>query len=210
MAAKPELLADLKEAAGSPGPALVLAVGSPPMALLRPVASKPGRQSANDIALLTKWRNANRKAFLTDFLATEDRTSRWLADSVAPDNGRILFMIDLPDGRTVGYMGLAFIDWSRGYGEADSIVKGEATEPGLASACLGSLIDWARGSLGLARIGVRVRSDNPALRFYEKLGFKELSRRALESHVVGDMVSMREVEDMPANGLALVHMEYMP
>lgn len=209
MSTNPELLVQLKAAAGSPGPALVLPVGSPPIALLRPVAGKAGRQSAKDVALLTKWRNANRKAFLTDFIATEERTSRWLEGSVATDDGRILFMIDLPDGRTVGYMGLAFIDWSRGYGEADSIVKGESTEPGLAAACLASLIDWARGSLGLARLGVRVRSDNPALRFYEKLGFRETHRRALEARVEGDMVSLREVGDAPADGLALVHMEHM-
>ena len=44
------------------------------------------------------------------------------------------------------------------------------------TAALHTVLDWARGPLGLKELGVRVRSDNPALAFYEKAGFCEMQR----------------------------------
>ena len=95
-----------------------LPVGDPARAWLRPAGS-----DAADTARLTEWRNRFVRAFLTEFEATEERTSHWLKESVAPDETRILFMLDLPDGGTVGYLGLAFIDWESGRGEADAVVR---------------------------------------------------------------------------------------
>ena len=206
----PELIQALKFSAGGTGPQFCLPVGKPAFAWMRPVAMQSARQSKQDVELLTKWRNANVGAFLTEFVATQARTSAWLAGEFARDDSRILFMLDDDSGETVGYMGLAYIDWSSGYGEADSIVKGVPTRKGLATVALTTLIDWAKGSLGLSTIGVRVRSDNPALGFYLKLGFVELRRNAMVRTESCGQVSWHEDTEITSSSPSLVHMRHLP
>lgn len=205
-----ELLRVLKRSAGLPGPQLCLKVGAPAIAWLRPVATEPERQDPLDLERLSEWRNANVGAFLTEFQATPARTSAWLANDISGNDTRALFMIDDASGQTVGYMGLAYINWDGSYGEADSIVKGIPTEKGLAALAIDSLIQWARGSLGLKTIGVRVRSDNKALAFYEKVGFVELRRVPLVRTEHDGQVNWREHHDGAPSSLSLVHMRYNP
>jgi RimJ/RimL family protein N-acetyltransferase len=126
---------------------------------------------------------------------------------VGPDDTRILFMVDdARTGQTVGYMGLAFIDWERRSGEADAIVRGGDAAPGMMTRALRTMLDWASVQLGLRQLGVRVRSDNPAVTFYGKLGFRELRRVPLQ-RVEGDgLIEWVENESLPAREPSLVHM----
>ena len=180
----------------------------PPAGLLRAVATRRGTASPADVRALTDWRNRFVGSFLTEFEATEDRTERWLAETVGPDDTRILFMVEDDGGRTVGYIGLAFIDWATGAGEADAVVRGADAPRGLMTQALAALWCWGREELGLARLGVRVRSDNPALAFYEKAGFRERRRTALRRE--HDEDGVRWVEDPSGDSgtdPSLVHME---
>lgn len=138
---------------------------------IRPITLIKSYQSIGDIECLTKWRNLYRKSFLTDFIATNERTSNWLEESVLKDDKRILFMVENNQGKNIGYMGMAYIDWSRKYAETDSIVRGEPAPKGLMSSALRSLIQWGKNFLGIENIYVRVLDDNPAIKFYEKMGF---------------------------------------
>src|SRR5688500_14144938 len=160
-----QLLVALKECAGKPGPQLMLDAGNGE-AFLRVVATRKEMQDQSDVLRLTEWRNRHVGAFLNEFVATEARTASWLSSTVGPDDSRILFMVDDAAHDTVGYMGVGFIDWSAGYGEADSIVRGIPARKGLMRLAMKSMVSWAQGQLGLGKIGVRVRSDNPALKFY--------------------------------------------
>ena len=57
---------------------------------------------------LTKWRNLAKKAFLTQFKATSERTKTWLENVVLNDNKRILFIIyeqETPVGH-IGFINL--------------------------------------------------------------------------------------------------------
>ena len=157
------------------GAGLVLPVAAP-AAWLRPVATDPARLDPADVGRLTAWRNRHVRSFLTEFEATPQRTADWLTRVVGPRDSKILFMVDEPDGRTVGYMGLDYIDWERRYGEADAIVRGEDAPRGLMRAALLTLLRWGRRSLGLERLDVRVLADNPAVEFYRKVGFVEHER----------------------------------
>src|SRR5580704_10928644 len=108
------LLTAIKESAGLT-PCLSIVVGQPPIALLRPVATEPDRMDRDDVQRLTDWRNRHVRSFLTEFVATPARTSRWLTTSVRGNSSKVLFMVDEISGRTVGYMGLDCIEWGTGY-----------------------------------------------------------------------------------------------
>ena len=203
-------LAALKELAGGPAPAPCIPVGSPPIALLRVVATRGDRMSADDVSRLTEWRNKFVTAFLTEFRATDTQTAHWLLHHVGPSASKILFMVDDLDGRTFGYMGLDAIDWARGTGEADAIVRGGDAPRGAMAAALTTLLEWARTALGLRELRVRVRSDNPAVAFYEKIGFRETRRVALRRTEAPGKVTWVEDPKLPSDGLALVHMVHEP
>lgn len=162
-----------------------------PGVVLRPInASEP---SVNDIKLLTEWRNRDVKSFLTEFNATPERTRAWLTEAIQKDDSRILFMIeDARAGTALGYIGLAFIDWERGLAEPDSVVRGQTGQPGLMSAAMHSLLDWARHELGLLEFSLRVLRDNPALRFYKRFGFQEVKRVPLVCEQTADGCMWRE------------------
>jgi RimJ/RimL family protein N-acetyltransferase len=202
-----ELLRATKAAASSTPPSLSIPVDQPVAGMLRPVATRLERVSPDDVRALTEWRNRFVQAFLTEFHATEERTRRWLVESVGPDDSRILFMLDDAGGRTVGYMGLAFIDWKTGYAEADAVVRGADAPHGLVTRALRTMWRWGRAGLGLSRLGVRVRSDNSAIAFYEKAGFREVRRGPLRRMEAADGVRWVEDASLADGELSLVHME---
>lgn len=189
-------------------PVLSIPVGSPVEAILRPVSTSKGNLNADDVRKLTTWRNRHVKSFLTEFEATESRTGNWLTQIVGPDDTRILFMIDDIFNRTFGYMGLAFIDWEEGYGEADAVVRGDDVAPGTMTRTLKTMLKWAQLQLNIYKIGVRVRSNNTALNFYYKAGFKEIKRVPLSKVEEANMIKWVENELLHQPDLNLVYMIY--
>jgi len=173
-------------------------------AMLRPISTRPGELNAGDVARLTAWRNRFRTSFLDEFEATEVHTARWLTKVVGPDEGKILFMLDDVDGRSVGYMGLAFIDWSRGSGEGDAVVRGEASSAGTVTHALRTMFVWAQDQLNLREIRGRARSDNPALAYFLKFGYTEVKRVPLQR--AGEGSEQRWVEGGDDRSLELVHL----
>jgi RimJ/RimL family protein N-acetyltransferase len=202
------LLRALKDVTRAGAPSLVLPVGEPLRALLRPIATVPGALDAEDVRLLTEWRNRHVQRFLTEFVATEARTAAWLAGTIHANGSKMLFMLDAPDGTRLGHLGIGFIDWHGGYGEADAIVSGGASPPGLMKLALQTLLRWAREQLGLAHLAVRVRSDNPALEFYRRVGFVEYRRMPLVAERLIDSVVWHEVLPHIDSPVSLVHMRY--
>lgn len=188
-----------------------------------PVADAPGvrlravmpeQPDEHDVQRLTDWRNRNVRSFLTEFEATPDRTRRWLTQSVAGDDSRILWMIEGPQNETIGYIGLAAIDWPSGSAEADSVVRGLEGHPGVMTRALQSLIQWAQSELGMLNINVRVLGDNPACAFYEKFGFRETRRVPLRRAIHGDCVAWEPCSESTADfgshePRCLVHMELL-
>lgn len=206
-----DLLTNLKSRAGAPGPALSLPVGSPVRAWLRPVATRKEFLDADDVSRLTAWRNRFVTSFLNEFVATDRQTTNWLVETVGREDNRILFMADHSDGTTFGYMGLAFIDWEKGIGEADAVVRGEEAPRGLMTGALRTLLDWAQGQLGLREVHVRVRSDNPALEFYRKFGFAEQKRVPLRrTEVPGKIIWVETPDAKTGSEPTLVHLKLPP
>lgn len=160
------------------GGATVIEIKGVDNARLRPVSC--GQPASADVHYLTLWRNQNVHAFLSEFVATEVRTERWLREYVGPDPTRAVFMVEVED-QIVGYMGLAQIDWNRRSFELDGIVRGRTDAPrGLMTGGVLAMIDWAASYLGLDHPAVRVLAHNThAVAFYRRMGFAESRREAL-------------------------------
>lgn len=202
-----QLFAALKSSTRAGQPGLVLPVGQPLEAVIRPIATDPGHLDPVDVQLLTEWRNRHVKSFLTEFVSTSERTAAWLGTAVHANPGKMLFMVDTAAGQRVGHVGLGFIDWQRGYGEADAIVSGGESPPGLMKRSLLALMQWSRDALGLQTLAVRVRSDNTAVDFYRKVGFCEYQRVPIVATAVPEGIHWAEdvaATDAPAS---LVYMQ---
>lgn len=203
-----QCLAFLKGTAAAGKASLVLPVGSPVVAYLRTIPSAAGCLDPLDLELLSEWRNRFVKSFLTEFVATPARTASWLNGPVHANDGKILFMVENLHGERLGHIGLAFIDWTTGYGEADAIVRGGDAPPGLMKLALQTTLKWAKEQLGLTTLGVRVRSDNSALDFYRKVGFEETKRVPLAVTKSDDMITWFEDPDLTESQASLVYMIY--
>jgi hypothetical protein len=104
-------------------------------------------------------------------------------------------------------MGLAFIDWEAGSAEVDAIVRGAKAPPDLMARSILTMWSWGRSALGLERLLGRVRSDNPALQFFEKVGIREHDRVPLRREEAGDEARWVEDPSLDAGDPSLVHME---
>jgi len=176
---------------------------------LRPICSAVATRDDPDVGLLTDTRNRYPRSFITEFVATRDRTARWLREVVTANPGKLLFVLE--DGTdAIGYMGLDFVDWQENTGELDSVARSSPNRPGAMTKGAKTLIAWAREQLELDDIRVRVRSDNPALAFYRKLGFRELRRVPLRSSYDTELerVVWSEEPDLGEPELWLVHHRY--
>lgn len=205
-----QLLAALKAGAAPGNVGLVIPVGKPVSAVLRVIPTRAGNHDPVDLELLSEWRNRYVKSFLTEFDAHPARTAAWLSGHVHGNDGKILFMVESLDGARLGHIGLAFIDWDSGYGEADAIVRGGDSPPGLMKLALQTTLRWARDQLGLTSLGVRVRSDNTALDFYRKVGFRETKRVPLARAEQADGIVWTEDPSLPLSEeqASLVYMLY--
>lgn len=203
-----QLLTALKRTGGCRATPLQISIGSPARGFLRPVATTMERLAHEDLVVISEWRNRFVNSFLTEFHATPERTARWLVHTVGPNESKMLFMLDLPDGETIGHIGIDFINWETGHAEADSVVRGRDAPKGLMSDALKTLIAWADCQLGIISFGVRVRSDNSALAFYRKAGFKEINRIPLRRTDEPGMTRWTEDTNAMDSELYLVHMIY--
>lgn len=200
------LLVALKATAVPNGVGLTIPVGRPIRAVLRPVSTRKGHLNAADVIRLTDWRNRFGRAFLTEFDATYERTSNWLIEVVGPSHTRVVFMVDDLAGHTVGYMGLACIDWESGSFEIDAIVRGEEASRGLMGEAVRTMIRWARCQLGLGDAQVRVLADNNAREFYRRIGFRDARQVPLRRVEEPGMTRWVEEDAGPVGSRSLIYM----
>lgn len=198
----------LKSLPSSKSLSLVIPIGDPVIAYLRPIPTLNIRPDDDDINLLTLWRNKYVNSFLTIFVANNTQTYNWLRNYVHNNNGKVLFMIDDIDRKTLGHVGLGFIDWKRKYGEADAIVNGGDAPRGLMKKALLTMLLWAKNVLCLEILAVRVRSDNEAIHFYKKVGFIEKKRVLISPVIDGDEINWIETPEFEnkVDSVYLVHM----
>lgn len=131
------------------------------------------------VSALTKWRNKNSQAFLTQFEATETRTASWLSNVVIPSRDRMLFMIIDADDELIGNVGIANLNGESA--ELDNVLRGEISRfPGIAAAAVRALLKWAFRELELKTVYLNVFANNDkAVGLYKSLGFLPAGERRL-------------------------------
>ncbi|TDV91133.1 acetyltransferase (GNAT) family protein [Halomonas alkaliantarctica] len=183
--------------------ALALPVAETDFALY-PINCNPDCVDEIVVSMLTEARNRNRDSFLTYFEATPERTFHWITSSVAKDNTRILFALrEVGTRELYGYMGLAYGDAGGGRIEGDAIVRfSDISRPGLMRAAFLSLVEWVMIDIGIKEVWVRVRSSNPAVKFYNQCGFS-VEFEAPLYEINGSLGELVELSETPLQNYAV-------
>ena len=135
---------------------------------------------------LTAWRQRYMRYFLTQFVATSERTLSWIRRVVLPSPDRILFLVYSAEGDLVGNSGVCSL--RPPYGELDNLIRGEkGGDARLIYFSEIALLRWLYGSLGCQRIGLQVFSNNrPTIALHSSVGFSVLRNHKLTFTDDGD------------------------
>ncbi len=153
-------------------------------------------QNSEIIGLLTKWRNQYMQCFLTQFAATEERTSQWLKNTVLPAEDRILFLVCDQIGQAIGNFGLCKV--GKEYAELDNILRGEKVVcRNLFYYAAIALLNWIFKALNISVASLHVFSNNNrAISLYERIGFETIGLQSLSRVAAGNEVSYVACTDL--------------
>ncbi len=167
---------------------------------------------ANDskvIDSLRKWRQKYMHFFLTQFTATNKRTSHWLNTVVLPNDDRILFIIYDDKGIAIGNFGVCNIDQTSA--QLDNLIRGEVGGHKrlifYAELCL---IHWLFEIIEIKNIYLHVFSNNQkTLSLHKSVGFRKTKIYKLEKSTLDNEVKyMVNHEKIPADDeLGYIRME---
>lgn len=175
---------------------------------LYPINCNPDRVEDVVVRMLTEARNKYCDSFLTYFEATPERTFQWIVNSVAKESTRILFVLrEVETNELYGYMGLAYGDADGARIEGDAIVSfSDTSRPGLMRAAFLSLVNWVMIDIGIKEVWVRVRSSNPAVKFYNQCGFS-VEFEAPLYEIKGSLGELEELSEIPPHDYAVTSVD---
>lgn len=151
---------------------------------LKPITKKMIDNDRTIVSKLTTWRNQSSKHFFTTFIATEERTKRWLLNQVLNKSDKLLFLIY--SNSSPNFLGhLGFTNFNNNTLELDNLVRGErGGDPQLIMLSELSLINWVYKELNVSIIKGEVLYRNViALLLHKKVGF-EINRKIYLKEVV--------------------------
>jgi len=159
-------------------------------------------QHLNDEHVLQKlmdWRTTVQDWFPTQSPVTLTGTRRWLDRAVLRQPDRVLFLVEDDQGKTVGHVGLNRFQYQDRACELDNIVRGEnGVFPGGMTLACSALIKWAFEHLQLDQLFLRVFAENnPAIKLYKRLGFRELQRIPMIRLTEGETVKYVPLYSQP-------------
>jgi len=161
--------------------------------LLRPL-TWDSVHNDNEIRLLARWREKANPYFQSQFEVTLEGTRRWLVNGLLEVEDRILFMIDIPGGVSIGHVGLFRFDFCKRSCEIDNIIRGvESVYPGIMGLSIITMLKWAFARLKIRDSRLRVISPNPrAIKLYKKIGYREIGRIPLKKTTKGKSIIWEE------------------
>ena len=126
----------------------------------RDIALKVIDNSVETVSLSTKWRAENLKWFQSNFVPDNEKTKKWIQDSILDNPGRILFMIYL-NGKKIGQTGLdRYISEDSSIDITGTIKDRSVKDPKVMEYSRKALCKWVFDFLQLDKIFIRIYSDN--------------------------------------------------
>lgn len=151
------------------------------------------------IKLLAQWRDQAQNFFPSQFTVTFDGTKLWLENQVIKNFDRILFLVSSARNNTpVGHLGLYRFNWKEKSCEIDNVIRGrDDLLPGIMTPATMQVGTWARKTLGIKILYLRVLADNQrAISLYERCGYKGIKKIPLKKEVKEGMVQWIEDPDL--------------
>ena len=139
------------------------------------------------VRALATWRFENKDHFFARFPYSHEGMRRYLENFSLGESDRILFLIKSEDSQLIGHLGLAAK--SASLAEVDAIMLApSSTARGVMFGCLQELIRWSIEECEIQEFELEVLSTNDrAIKLYQKLGFREVSRSALRMTSDGEI-----------------------
>ena len=138
-----------------------------------------------DISYRLQWlNNPTICRFVGNEPATFFNQLKWFTNYLF--NSQKKFFTILKTKRPIGFMGLSKIDYQLGRAELFIIIgEDDCRHQGLGRKAMEWLLDYAATKLQLKELRLEVIQDNlAAIKLYQKLGFKEISRSDSEIQMV--------------------------
>ena len=123
------------------------------------------------IQLLTDWRNQNMEYFLSQFVATPERTSSWMKNVLFKKNDQLLFIIKT-DEKLVGHFG--FKNLTANDVLLDNAMRGSrGGHPKLLTFAGKELVNWLIQMFSVKRVDAYVMAENVAsIMMNKQIGFQ--------------------------------------
>jgi len=171
---------------------------------LRPVPTPLEGVAAKDALLQTEWRNLHMNSFIAPpFVATEERTKKWLANTYDENDTIIIFMIETSDGLPVGHVGLSDFDFDRQSAEVGRLLRGTHApleikrRVNLVEMGFNRMVAWGYEVLGVKIMTGRGFADNfLAVRMNAKNGMHPVGNHMIEKE--GKPIKMVNYEGTPS------------
>lgn len=124
--------------------------------------------------LLSRWRVENPGLSPARFPVSNERTEKWLRNSILENDYRVMFMIQNEHRENIGHIGLSGMNFETSTVRIDSVMKGVKKEcPGIMARVIEFLKDLCREQLEAQSVDLVVLDDNTrAIRLYEKCDFE--------------------------------------
>ena len=136
-------------------------------------------KNAHLIALLSAWRKKVLHFMPSTRPITIRGTREWLKNKVIGEKDRLLFLV-IADGKPIGHMGFYRYKPEDNSIVVDNVIRGVSGYPGIMSAALIAMIQWAKKALSVSSFLVDCSDNNEkAIALYKRIGFNEVRREPL-------------------------------
>ena len=157
---------------------------------LYPITKDYHRDIVRLAEVLTKWRKENPTLSDNVFVPTVERTTRWLDNSIVPDDDKILFLIVDEKRQLLGHIGLCNFDYITKCVEIYSVLRGvKNVRKGIMEQSLRCLLEWSKEELKMEQFVLSTQEGNEkAIKLYEKVGFVICDKIPLKMQVCEEEV----------------------
>lgn len=150
----------------------------------------------DDLELIRSWRNQEniRKWFFDSSIIAEEKQAVWFSNYLNRDNDLMCMIEYKKTGNMIGTAALYNIDFIEGNAEFGRVMIGveSARSKGLAVQVTKELCNFGFNEIGLKKIYLNIFKDNiPALKAYERAGFKTLYEYEKSNRLLINMVLIR-------------------